>query len=110
MACRYFFCAKAHGVVQKCLELDLRVTQDVRVGRAPRLVFGQKLGKHTIFVFSSKVDVLDFDAQHICNSCRVHKIDVGGAVPRVVCANVRRAVVILPVLHEDADDLVPLLF
>jgi len=46
--------------------------------------------------------VLDFDAQHIGDGGGIDEVDVGGAVFAVV--------VIFPVLHEDADHLMALLF
>jgi hypothetical protein len=93
--------AQAHGVVQEGLELDLGVAQDVRVGRAAGLVFAQELGEDAVFVVGGEVDVFDLDADHVGHRGGVDKINVGGAELAVV--------VIFPVLHEDADDLVALL-
>jgi hypothetical protein len=97
-----FLGAQAHRVVQKGLELDFGIAQDVGVGRAARLVFAQKLGEHAVLVVGRKVDMLDLNADHVRHGGGIYKIDVGGAVFGVV--------VILPVFHEDADDLVALLF
>ena len=72
-----FFCAQPHGVVQEGLELDFGVAQDVGVGRSAALVFAQKLGKDAVFVFGGKVDVLDFNAEHIGDRRGVQEIDVG---------------------------------
>ena len=96
-----FLGAQAHGVVQKSLELDFGVAQDVGVGRAAGLVFAQELGEHAVFVVGGKVDMLDLDAQHVGHGGGIDKVDVGRAELAVV--------VIFPVLHEDADDLVALL-
>ena len=46
--------------------------------------------------------MLDLDADHIGHGGGVHKVNVGRAKLAVI--------VIFPVLHEDADDLVALLF
>jgi hypothetical protein len=46
--------------------------------------------------------VFDLDADHVGHRRRVDKVDVGRAKFAVV--------VVFPVLHEDADDLVALLF
>ena len=97
-----FLGPQAHGVVQKGLELDFGVAQDVGVGRAPAAVFAQEFGKHPVLVLCGKVDVLDLDADHVRHGGCVNKIDVRGAVLRIV--------VVFPVFHEDADDLVALLF
>ena len=45
--------------------------------------------------------MLYFNANHICHCRSVYKIDVGRAILRIV--------IVLPVLHEDANDLVALL-
>jgi hypothetical protein len=89
-------------VVQKGLELDLGIAQHIGVGRAAGLVFAQKLGKHAVLVVGREVDVLDLDADHIGHGGGVHEVDVGRAVLAVV--------IVFPVLHEDADHLVALLF
>jgi hypothetical protein len=98
---RDFLGAQAHGVVQEGLELDLGVAQDVGVGRAAGLVFAQEFGEHAVLVVGREIDVFDLDADHVGDGGGVDKIDVGRAVLAVV--------VIFPVLHEDADDLVALL-
>jgi hypothetical protein len=45
--------------------------------------------------------MLDLDAQHIGHGGGVHEVDVGRTVFAVV--------IVFPVLHEDADDLIALL-
>jgi hypothetical protein len=72
-----FLGPQAHGVVQKRLELDLGVAQDVGVGRAPSLVFAHKLGKNPVFVIGRKIDMLDLDAQHIGHGRGVDEVNVG---------------------------------
>jgi hypothetical protein len=103
--------AQAHGVVQKGFELDFGVAQDIRVGRAPGLVFTQKLGKYAVFVVSGKIDVLDLDTQHVGHGGGVYKIFVGGAVAR--CAGVAVGtgwlVVVFPVFPEYTKDFMALL-
>ena len=88
---------QAHGMVQKGLEFDLGVAQDVGVGRAAGLVLTQELGKHAVLVVGREVDMLDLDADNIGHRRGIHKVDVGRAV--------LAAVVVFPVLHEDADHL-----
>ena len=92
---------QAHGMVQKCLELDLGIAQHIRVGRAPGLVLAQKLGEHPVFVFGGEVHMFDLDAQHVGDRGGIDKVDVGRTV--------RAVVVIFPVFHEDGDHLVALL-
>ena len=88
-------------MVKKGFELDLGVAQHIRVGRAPGLVLAQELGKHAVFVVRCKVHVLDLDAQHIGHAGCIQKILAAGAKLRVV--------IVFPVFHEDADDLMALL-
>ena len=92
---------QAHGVVEKGLELDLGIAQHVGVGRAAGFVFAQEFGEHPVFVVGREVDVLDLDADHVSHGGGIDEVDVGRAVLAVV--------VIFPVLHEQADDLMPLL-
>ena len=87
-------------VIEKRLELDLGVAQHVRIRRAAGLVFAQELGEHAVFVLGGEVDVLELDADHVGHRGGVDEIDVRRAVFAVV--------VILPVLHEDADHFVAL--
>ena len=72
-----FFSPQAHGVVQKRLELDLGVAQDVGVGRASGLILAHKLGKNPVLVIGCKIDMLDLDTQHIGHCCSIHKVNVG---------------------------------
>ena len=96
-----FFGPQAHGVVQKRLEFDLGIAQDVRVGCESGLVFAHKLRKNPVFVIGRKIDVFNLDAQHIGHGRGIDKVDVGRAVLAVI--------VVFPVFHEDADHLVALL-
>ena len=66
------------------------------------MVFTQELGEHAVFVIRCKVDMLYINANHIGHSGRVDEVLLGGAVLVVI--------VIFPVLHEDANHLVALLF
>ena len=95
-------CAEPHRVIEKGLELDLGVAQHVGVRRAAGFVLAQELGEDTVLVVGCDIDVLDLDAEHVGDCRRIDEVDVRRAVLVVVIA--------LPVLHEDADDLVPLLF
>ena len=89
-------------MVKERFEFDFGVAQNVGVGRAAALVFAQKLGKHAVFVLGGEVDVFDLNANHVSHGGCVDEIDVGGAKFGVV--------IVLPVFHEDADDLIALLF
>ena len=97
-----FFCAKSHRMVQKCLEFNFRIAQNIRIGRPSSDVFFQKLCKNAVLVISSEVDVLNFNAQNVSNRHRVNKIFVGRTVGVVV--------VVLPIFHEQSVHFVPLFF
>ncbi len=90
-----------HGVVEEGLELDLGIAQHIRVGRAAGGVFAQEVGEHAVLVFGGKVDRLDVHADQVGHRHHVDPVLAGRAVLAVV--------IVFPVLHEQADDLVALL-
>ena len=94
--------AQLNGVIQKRGEFDFRVAQHVRVWRPARIVFMQKRGKNAIAIFLGKVHDLDIDTENIGHAHDVDQILTGAAI------FVR--IVVLPVLHEQADDAIALLF
>ena len=93
--------AQRHGVVQEGLELDLGIAQHVGIGRAAGGILAQELGEDAVLVFGGEIDVFEFHADQIGDAGRVQQILAGGAVFGIV--------VVFPVLHEQADDLVALL-
>ncbi|MNT59837.1 hypothetical protein D3C72_1973780 [compost metagenome] len=88
-------------MVEEGLELDLGIAQHVGIGRAPGRVFAQKVGKHAVLVLGGKVDRLHVDADQVGHRHHVQPVLARGAVLAVV--------IVFPVLHEQADDLVALL-
>jgi hypothetical protein len=94
---------------KKGFELDFRVAQDVWVGRAASAVLTQKFGKHAVFVLGGEVDVFDLDAQHFGHRGCVYEIDIARAIGIVVTRSFG-SIVILPIFHKDANNLVTLLF
>jgi hypothetical protein len=95
------FGAARDGVVEEGLELDFGVAQHVGVGGAAGLVFGEEIAEHAFLVFGGEVDRLDLDAEHVGHRQHVEKILARGALLGVV--------VVVPVLHEDAEHVVALL-
>ncbi|MNR17668.1 hypothetical protein D3C85_1343460 [compost metagenome] len=93
--------AQRHRVVQKRLELDLGIAQHVGVGRAAGRVLAQEIGEHAVLVFGGEVHRLHVHADQVGHGHHVEPVLARGAVFAVV--------IVLPVLHEQADDLVPLL-
>ena len=101
MSGRDGICAELHGMVEKRLELDLGIAQDVGVGCASGLVFAQERAEDTLLVFLRKVHRFDGDADRVGDRDRVQQILSRRAILIVV--------VILPVLHEQADHIIALL-
>jgi hypothetical protein len=90
--------AEPHRVVEEGLELDLGVAQHVRVGRAA----GRYSRRN-----SAKTRSLYSAAKLTCSiSMPMHVGDAGGVEEVLARRAVLVVVVLLPVLHEDADDLV----
>src|SRR5713101_1070683 len=94
--------AERQGVIEESAELDLGVAQHVRVGSAAGGVFREESAEDALLVLRREIHHLQLDADHLGDR---------GAVDQVLA---RRAVlvvvVVLPVLHEEADDLEPLAF
>ena len=101
MACSDQVCAEHHGVIEKCLELDLAVAKDVRVGRTSGFVFSQEMLEHVVPVLGGKVGGVQFDADFVAHGLRIGQVFAGGAIVG--------SVVFLPVLHEQAFHLIALL-
>ena len=81
-------------------ELDLAVAQNVRVWRAPPAVLRKEVLEHPIHVFLLEVDGVVGDANPIAYGAHVRPVRFGGADAHVVLLG--------PVVHEYADDLVAL--
>ena len=92
--------AAAHGVVQKGAELDLRVAEYVRIGRAAAAVLLQEVGEDAVPVAPGEVHAVIGDADLVADLPHVVVIGGGGADAVLV--------LLLPVLHEHAHDLVAL--
>ena len=93
--------AEITGIVEKSLELDFLVAQDVGVRRAPCRVLGQEHLEHMIPVLGGKVHRLQRYAKPVAHTLGVREILLRGAV--------FRAVILVPVLHEQAGDVMALL-
>ena len=93
-----FLRAQRLRLVQKRLELDLPVAQHVGVGGAAGAVFIEEMGEHAIPVLRREIARVERNAQPPAYRHRVLAVGIGGAWPA--------ALVFLPVLHEQALDLV----
>ena len=65
------------------------------------MVFTQEFRENAVFVIGREIDVLNLDAQHIGHGGGIDKVNVGRAVFAVI--------VIFPIFHEDANDVIALL-
>ena len=101
MPCGDQVSSHGHGVIQESLELDFSVAQDIRIGRAPGRIFAQKIREDPILVLGGEVDGLDIDADDVGHAGCVEPILARRAVLGIV--------VVLPVLHEEAKDVIALL-
>ena len=95
------FCAEPDRVIEKRLELDLSVAQHVRIRRAAGGVLAQEFSEHAVLVFGREVDGFEWNANHIGRCSGVDQV-----LPRRAILVI---VVVLPILHEEADDVVALL-
>ena len=87
-------------MVEEGVELDLAVAQHVRIRRAAAFVFPQEVGEHPRAIFGGEIDGLDVDADDVGHGRGIDEV-----LPR---RTVSIGVVVFPVLHEHADDLVSL--
>ena len=90
-----------YGVVQKAFEFDFSITQHIRIRRAPRTVFLQKISKDFVFILLSEINDVDIDADNIGNGDGIERILFNAAIFVIV--------VVLPVLHEYTAHLITLL-
>ncbi|CRQ69508.1 hypothetical protein PAERUG_E5_London_17_VIM_2_12_12_04056 [Pseudomonas aeruginosa] len=93
--------AEHQRVVEERLELDFAVAEDVRVRRTAGLVLGKEVLEHVIPVFRGEVRRVQLDADPVADGLGVGQVLAGGTV--------FGAVVLVPVLHEQAFDLIALL-
>jgi hypothetical protein len=93
--------AERQRVVEKGPELDLRVAQHVGVGRAAGPVVAEKSVEHALLVLGGEIDDVDIHADGVGDGDGRDQV-----LPRRA---VVVGVVVLPVLHEEAGNLVPLL-
>ena len=94
--------ALLYGIVQKAFKFDFGIAQDIRVWRATCAVFFEEIGKYIVFILRGKIDDVDIDTDDIGNGNGIKGVLFNAAIFVVV--------VIFPVLHEHAADLMALLF
>jgi hypothetical protein len=91
----------AQCMLEKSAEFDLGIAQHVRIRRATGLVFLEKVSEDALLVFGSEIHHFDVDADHVGNADYIDQV-----LPRRA---ILVAVVVLPVLHEQAEHVPALL-
>ena len=95
-------CPKRNGVIQKRLEFDLGITQNVRVGCPARFIFLKEFRKNPFFVLSREIYHFNVDTDHIRDS--------NGIEPILPCRTIFIIVIVFPVFHEKPDHFITLFF
>ena len=88
-------------MIEEGFELDFTVTHDIRIGGTSGAILVQKIFEHVIPVFAGEIDRVQADAERIADLLSIRQVFARGTV--------FRGIVFLPVLHEQAFDLVALL-
>ncbi len=88
-------------MLDKGLELDFPVAQNVRVRRSAGAIFAEEIFEHEIPVFGGKIAPVQRNTDVFC---------YGQGIPCVFCSRtITKTVIFLPVFHEHAGQLAPLL-
>ena len=89
------------GVVEECAKLNLFIAKDIGVGCPASLILLKKMLEDVIPILSRKVGGVQFNTQAISNCLRVSEV--------FLCSAVLCAVILFPILHEEAFHLKALL-
>lgn len=90
-----FLGAQVTGCVEEMLELHFAVAQHVRIRRAARGIFGQKVFEHPLPVLRREIAEMEGDAQAAADGHRIATVVLGTALAGAVVG---------PVLHEEPGD------
>ena len=101
MPCGNGIRALLYGIVQKAFEFDFGVTQHIRIRRASRAVFLEKIGEYVVFVLGGKIDDVDVYADNVGDGNGIERVLLDAAIFVIV--------VVLPVLHKHTAHLITLL-
>jgi hypothetical protein len=93
--------AERARMIEERAELDLAVAENVGIRRASRLVFAQEVREDALAILGGEVHRFELDSDDVGDRRGVDQIGARGAV--------LVGVVVLPVLHEEADDVEALL-
>ena len=87
-------------VIEERAKLDFGIAQNVGIRRAAGAILRQEIIENTFLVLGREVDGFDVDADPLGNGDGIDQVLAGGAM--------LVGVVVLPVLHEQPEDVVPL--
>src|SRR5579875_291447 len=100
MPSRQIIRAKLQSTVEQFFKFNLLVTKHIWIWRASACIFLQEILKHFVHVFFLEVYAVIRNANLFANSRYIFKILSCRAVSKLIC--------VVPILHEDADDIVTL--
>ena len=98
----YAVCTELLSELQKSLKFDFPITENIWIWSAPGKVFIKEMAKYITPVFARKIGSLKRNLEFLTDCFSVGKV-FGGATVLIV-------VVAFPVFHEQAGDLMTLLF
>ncbi|MNC31049.1 hypothetical protein D3C75_793570 [compost metagenome] len=101
VSCCNIIRAKLERLVQEFPELDLAVAHNIRIRRPPGLIFIEEIGKDFIKVFLLEINGIVRNIDLLAYAAYILSIGL--------CRAYTELVGIVPVLHEDADDVIALL-
>jgi len=94
--------AQRDRVIEEGAELDFAIAQHVGVGRATGGVIVEEMGEHALAILGGEIHRFELDADDVGHGRCIDEILARRAV--------FVGVVVLPVLHEETDDVIPLRF
>ena len=89
-----------HRIIQESFEFDFLVAHDIRIRRPALLIFVQEILEDLIPVFLFEIDGIIRNADLLCDSLNILVI--------FRCRTESEFIRIIPILHENADDVVTL--
>ena len=94
--------ALCDGIIEKAFELDFGIAEHIGIGRAPGLVFLQKIGENFVFILRGKIHNINVDADNVGHGHGIERIFFDAAIFVVV--------VVFPILHKHAVHMMAGLF
>ena len=93
--------AQLEREIQELGKFDFPIAQHIRIGRAARAVFRQKIREHARLVLAREIHAIVGNAQVVAHGAHIRPVSLGGASAGIV--------LFFPVVHKDARDIMALL-